>query len=1073
MSGELGSYSFLPWLRSGLANRITTLDGDHGVALRARIDVDVDVTGALLGGGTRTERVHRELGLVGPGDVVGLDAAAIVRMEPRDWITNAEPSYLPTVEFYDEDLPWRHTPAAPDPETGRLRPWIALVVLEETEFTPGATSQDRPLGVIDVTDASVLPPADELWAWAHVQVNASLAANDGEIASDDTAAVLARVRALLAADPDVACSRLVSPRKLAPNAAYHAFVVPVFESGRLAGLGLDPEASPDATHSAWEDYPGRLEPASLPYYARWFFRTGATGDFESLVRALRPRPVDIAVGRRDLDVRAPGSGVPRLQEQDGVLKLGGALRVPRARFTDEEWAQAQLQEAWDEPFPRPFQEALARLVDLADDAAAEGDPDPLVTPPLYGTWHALARRLLFERGGAPLADTAGWVHGLNLDPRHRVAAGLGARVVQAGQEDYMDAAWEQIGRVLEANRRVRLGQLAREVSHAWFAGQLRPVAQAGAQGILSITAPVHARVLVEGQAVRHRMTGSTVAPTLVSVAMRRAARPGGRLVRSLPFGARAPLGALLRRVSDGDVSAAPPKVVPPGVVTLDELAEEIEAGVPAPVRRAPWLVRLVIALLVALAIALAGRGRLGRVVAALALAAAAAVWRVTRGWMPQVRAADAIAEEAHTAASVEQLPVHTAEERRTRDALAEAYGVLEVAAEAGAPVTREPLRVDATAEHVLASIDPRVTIPARIGATLHLPDGIRAEVGEGLVEAMAYPVIDAPMYAPLRDLSSELLLPNIGRIEPDSITLLETNRAFIEAYMAGLNHEMARELLWREYPTDQRGSPFRQFWDVRSYLAGADEAADPEALRERLRDIPPLDRWVPSADLGTQGGDTTERLVLTIRGELLKRYPNAVIHAHRACWQRAGSDAEPDPCRRTGAIDPGRERRLVALSAADELDPPRTLVRTPLFEARVDPDITFLGFDLTGDEAKGGTGERPTDDPGWFFVIKERPGDPRFGLDIERDGSLSVWNDLAWPDVQAGPPGSPIRVGGPSPAPALSPPTLPEDDEKVAQHGEDVAVRWRADMGAADLAYILFQAPVLVAVHASEMLGEA
>lgn len=30
-----------------------------------------------------------------------------------------------------------------------------------------------------------------------------------------------------------------------------------------------------------------------------------------------------------------------------------------------------------------------------------------------------------------------------------------------------------------------------------------------------------------------------------------------------------------------------------------------------------------------------------------------------------------------------------------------------------------------------------------------------------------------------------------------------------KSYMVGLNHEFARELLWREYPTDQRGSYFR------------------------------------------------------------------------------------------------------------------------------------------------------------------------------------------------------------------------------------------------------------------------
>ena len=89
---------------------------------------------------------------------------------------------------------------------------------------------------------------------------------------------------------------------------------------------------------------------------------------------------------------------------------------------------------------------------------------------------------------------------------------------------------------------------------------------------------------------------------------------------------------------------------------------------------------------------------------------------------------------------------------------------------------------------------------------------------------MVYPEIDDPMYAPLTDLSSEYFLPNIQLLEMNSITLLETNQKFIEAYMVGLNHEFARELLWREYPTDQRGSYFRQFWDVSSFLGspGAD-----------------------------------------------------------------------------------------------------------------------------------------------------------------------------------------------------------------------------------------------------------
>ena len=57
------------------------------------------------------------------------------------------------IEFYDEDFPWRYTPAAPD--GGKLRPWIALIVLKETEFTEGQNVLNRPLPYITVPDASV------------------------------------------------------------------------------------------------------------------------------------------------------------------------------------------------------------------------------------------------------------------------------------------------------------------------------------------------------------------------------------------------------------------------------------------------------------------------------------------------------------------------------------------------------------------------------------------------------------------------------------------------------------------------------------------------------------------------------------------------------------------------------------------------------------------------------------------------------------------------------------------------------------------------------------------------------
>ena len=168
------------------------------------------------------------------------------------------------------------------------------------------------------------------------------------------------------------------------------------------------------------------------------------------------------------------------------------------------------------------------------------------------------------------------------------------------------------------------------------------------------------------------------------------------------------------------------------------------------------------------------------------------------------------------------------------------------------------------------------------------------------------------------------------------------------------------------------------------------------------------------------------------------------------------------------------------LTEAQAENPPTTIIKSPLYEAKVDPDIYFFGFDLTVPEAKGGTGEDPNDDPGWFFGIKERSGEPRYGLDVGgqenlESNELELWNDFGWealtPSVADN---EYIQITDS----AATTPTitatqsleLPEDAEKEEQHNEDVNITWSKDMNAAELAYILYQVPVLVAVHASEML---
>jgi hypothetical protein len=216
-----------------------------------------------------------------------------------------------------------------------------------------------------------------------------------------------------------------------------------------------------------------------------------------------------------------------------------------------------------------------------------------------------------------------------------------------------------------------------------------------------------------------------------------------------------------------------------------------------------------------------------------------------------------------------------------------------------------------------------------------------------------------------------------------------------------------------------------------------------------------------------------------------------VIYAQRAAWRNADGQVILDPGA-SNTIDPTKERDLRPLSAAEQAKPPRTILKTPLYEAKVDPDIHFFGFDLTACEAQGGTGKPDVaveakcadegitwDDPGWFFVIKERPGEPGFGLDIGDEPSLDsqnrveVWNDLRWQDVK--PPvaeGAYLQITAQTETITATQPLEPDDPEKTEQKNEDTNVTWSKDMSSAELAYILYQVPVLVAVHASEMLNE-
>jgi hypothetical protein len=162
---------------------------------------------------------------------------------------------------------------------------------------------------------------------------------------------------------------------------------------------------------------------------------------------------------------------------------------------------------------------------------------------------------------------------------------------------------------------------------------------------------------------------------------------------------------------------------------------------------------------------------------------------------------------------------------------------------------------------------------------------------------------------------------------------------------------MGRELLWRGFPTDQRGTYFDQFWDTRASASAVDAI---NAFRphhgHRHGDIFPLHVWGTRKLGDPEGAPTGERFVMLMRSALLRRYPSAVIYAVKAV--KVGN------------------RRRPSKDSTDELH--------PAFLGSMEPDVSFFGFSITADQASG-TGS--DDDQGYFIVIQEQPGEPRLGLD--------------------------------------------------------------------------------------------
>ncbi|WP_460585993.1 hypothetical protein [Hymenobacter arcticus] len=453
---------FLPWVQP----QLTSVASGTRVQLAATLSIDPAVaatssTPAIPATrNTKPETVATTTARIyGPGEVMGLHQRAILGTTPAPDATGFSPLQLAAIEFQDEDLPWRYStrkraafssdfngPGALKNKPEAPLPWLFLLVLKGTEFT--TLPLTGPLPRIAVSPGAPLPSgaAPAGWVaqpelWAHVQVMAPLG-TPGDATTQPTPPSATELdnflNKTLPASPDLAYSRLLSPRRLAADTAYTAFVLPALEVGRLAGLGLS-TANIDETTPAIPDGP-RSAALEFPVYFQWQFSTGSEEDFESLVAQL---------GSAQASTTA--ATAPRL----AVPTPAGTYPLPMPALLVDAAAPVPTDAATNAALLPPAGYLYTQLTPGLSLASAAGSR-PVVTPPLYGRAYLDQLTLTAPTSAAPIAGS--WQHRVNLDARYRTLAALGAQVVRTNQEEYVRRAWDQVQDILLANEKLRGAQ---------------------------------------------------------------------------------------------------------------------------------------------------------------------------------------------------------------------------------------------------------------------------------------------------------------------------------------------------------------------------------------------------------------------------------------------------------------------------------------------------------------------------------------------------------------------------------------------------------------------------------------
>jgi len=514
---------------------------------------------------------------------------------------------------------------------------------------------------------------------------------------------------------------------------------------------------------------------------------------------------------------------------------------------------------------------------LTKQISASQEPNDNVPLPMYGSRHVLKNN----------ASPPEWFNNLNLDPRYRVAAALGTQVIQRQQEQLMAVAWEKVAGLDAVNQFIRQKQLGREVTNSFF-GRIDKLSDAV---FLQVTEPVAGAVALGNQMTvssniaahrsAQRISTQPAAKRIAGRAIlsshtRRLLRPNGRLFRQGMATEEQKLQLKSFITSRGLATAVSAGTLPPISVVGGTTLSPLPGAVTGVIPVAEWTTPVEVV------------GSVPQPSAEDAETQRLKALRITR--MNSLRPDESFKSEMQERLNINKPPENVSRGARS----------LKLVTKAGeAPSTAD--------QNLLDTIT-----------------NVQLSFSQAMCE-------------PLRDFFQEMFIPGLNQIPNNSLVILKTNLAFIEAYMVGLNHEMSRELLWREYPTYLGNSYFPKFWNDHGSSSPTTEKYDIGSWQKEL------------------GGNMREGMgdlwMLLIKGDLLTRYPNTIIYA-----QNNGKSTFP----------------ILRVSPV--------------------PGVTLLGFNIN---------PPPDKSDGWSFVLEEHPTETRFGLDISRDKKEDYisWHQLSWEDV--------------------------------------------------------------------------